>query len=156
MSLDILLLVQLLATVGMTAVIWFVQIAHYPLHMRVPEQGFAAYQQAHMYRVTFVVGPLMLVEAAAASWLLLMPLPENLVWLAWVGFAMVLLVWISTACLQVPCHHRLERGYDLQALRRLLATNWIRTGLWTGRAVIAVMMCVLAWHLGSEQQGHVI
>ena len=156
MSLDILLLVQLLATVGMTAVIWFVQIAHYPLHVLVPEQSFAAYQQAHMYRVTFVVGPLMLVEAAAASWLLLMPLPDNLVWLAWVGFAMVLLVWISTACLQVPCHHRLERGYDLQALRRLLATNWIRTGLWTGRAVIAVMMCVLAWHLSSEQQGHVI
>ena len=155
MTLADLLLVQLVASSGMAAVIWFVQIAHYPLHALVPEGSFFVYHAAHLYRVSFIVGPLMLVETAAASWILFMPLTHALATLAWVGFGLILMLWLSTALLQVPCHRRLEHGYDLQALRRLVATNWIRTVLWTGRVLIAVMMCAEIWQSAHELQGQV-
>ena len=140
------LLLQLVASVGMAAVIWFVQIAHYPLHFHVPADAFAAYQQSHMYRVTFIVGPLMLTETIAATWLLFLPLPCELADLAWIGFILVVLVWISTAVWQVPCHRRLEVGRDEKALRKLILTNWVRTALWTARSVVA---CAMVWPLLS-------
>ena len=140
------LLLQLVASVGMAAVIWFVQIAHYPLHFHVPADASAAYQQSHMYRVTFIVGPLMLTETIAATWLLFLPLPCELADLAWIGFILVVLVWISTAVWQVPCHRRLEVGRDEKALRKLILTNWVRTALWTARSVVA---CAMVWPLLS-------
>ncbi len=136
------LLLQLVASVGMAAVIWFVQIAHYPLHRHVPADAFVAYQRSHMYRVTFIVGPLMLAETIAAVWLLFLPLPFDLVDLAWIGIILVVLLWISTAVWQIPCHRRLEVGRDEQALRTLIHTNWIRTSLWTARSVVA---CAMVW-----------
>ena len=140
------LLLQLVASVGMAAVIWFVQIAHYPLHYHVPADAFAAYQRSHMYRVTFIVAPLMLAETIAAAWLLFLPLPCELVDLAWIGITLVVLLWISTAVWQVPCHRRLEIGRDERALRTLIHTNWIRTTLWTARSVVA---CAMVWPLLS-------
>ena len=138
-----LVLVQLIVTCGMTAVIWFVQVAHYPLHLLVPESVFLQYQKSHLLRVTFIVGPLMLVESVVASWLLFLSLPDLLGVLAWSGFVLLLLLWISTACLQVPCHRILEHEHDPDTIRRLVATNWVRTILWSARSVIAVVMMVM-------------
>ena len=65
------MLLQAFATFAMTGLIWCVQLVHYPLFRAVGEPGYAAYQDAHMRLTTLVVGPLMLLEAATALWLLL-------------------------------------------------------------------------------------
>ena len=56
------LLLQLLTTLAMFGLIWFVQIVHYPLFVRVGEPGFRDYAGLHATRTTYVVAPLMLVE----------------------------------------------------------------------------------------------
>ncbi len=143
LSLDIILLAQAVGSLGMFGAIWVIQTAHYPLQRHVEEQQFVTFQASHMRRISYVVGPLMLIEAAAAVWLLFMELPEPGTQLAWIGMGLVLLLWLSTLILQVPCHWILERGWDAKAHHRLVMTNWLRTVAWTGRAVIAVWMLML-------------
>lgn len=131
-----------LSTTLMTGVIWFVQIVHYPLFARVGADAFAAYEQAHQTRTTIVVGPLMLIEAATAGVILISRLGDPLTesYAAWCGFGLVVVIWASTALVQVPLHRRLQAGYDVRAGRLLVTTNFVRTVAWSVRTIIAFSM----------------
>lgn len=133
------LYVHAASTLAMTGLIWFVQVVHYPLMGRVGEQGYKAYQDAHMRRTTWVVGPLMLAEMSSAA-LLIFTLGPQAYPLTITGIVMLVLIWGSTAGLQVPAHNRMLDGFDASAHRRLVGTNWGRTLLWSARGVLA---CVL-------------
>ncbi len=138
----LLLPLQLLSTLAMFGLIWFVQVVHYPLFLQVDAEQFPAYEATHANRTTYVVAPLMLVELATAGLLLLPGLrPASvLTWQAWAGAALVGIIWLSTAFLQVPLHNRLQLGYSADVIDKLVATNWIRTIAWSARAVL-----VLRW-----------
>jgi hypothetical protein len=41
-----------------------------------------------------------------------------------------------------PLHGRLNANFSQATLDRLIATNWIRTVAWTGRAAVAIAMLV--------------
>lgn len=131
------LLVHAASTCAMTGLIWFVQIVHYTLMSKVGSAGYEHYQDAHMKRTTWVVAPLMLTELASAVALLIV-LGVTIWTIA--GLIMLALIWVSTATLQVPAHNRMLKGFDADAHRRLVGTNWVRTLLWTLRAILA---CVL-------------
>ena len=139
---EIALIAQAVSTFGMLGVIWLVQLEIYPLQIHVKREDYLAYQAAHMYRVSFVVAPLMLVEVATSAWLLFLPLSSCGMTLAWVGVGLVFLLWISTLVLQVPCHWKLEKERDEAVIRRLVRTNWVRTVGWTARAVVVAWLLV--------------
>jgi hypothetical protein len=70
----------------------------------------------------------MLTEAATAL-LLVFRRPEDIpLAAALVGLALVGVVWLSTALLQVPRHSTLGSGFDHAAWSGLVLTNWVRTG----------------------------
>jgi hypothetical protein len=121
----------------LTGLIWTIQIVHYPLFEQVGENRFVRYHARHMRRITWVAGPLMLVEAGSAA--LLFSLGERSPWFS-LGLVALAAVWVSTLLLQVPLHDRLTRGYDRQTIRRLSFTNGIRTLGWTLRAACLLMM----------------
>ena len=129
------------ATCFMVGLIWFVQIVHYPLMRRVSADGFPAYALAHQRRTTWIVAPMMLVEAASAL-LLAWPAFGGVKYnsLPWIGLALLAVVWFSTFALQVPLHTRLASCFDDAACRRLVRTNWIRTFAWTARGIVALLM----------------
>lgn len=133
---DLVIPVHTVSTLAMFGVIWIVQLVHYPLMARVGESSFREYQRQHVRRITWVVGPLMLAEVATALSILI-DAPSG--WserAAWTGIGLVTLAWVATALFSVPLHGRLERGFDAATHRRLVATNWIRTCVWTARAVL--------------------
>ena len=133
-------LFQVASTWTMVGVIWFVQVVHYPLMGQVGKEGFPSYAKAHARRTTWVVAPPMLIEAATALMLAIRP-PEFLgIREAWAGLALLVVVWISTAILQVPRHGRLACGFDPGAHRTLVATNWIRTLAWTARGILLIQV----------------
>lgn len=132
-----LLLLHAAATWMLTGLIWTIQIVHYPLFEQVGQDRFVRYHARHMRRITWVAGPLMLVEAGSAA--LLFFLGERSLWFS-LGLVALGAVWASTLLLQVPLHDRLTRGYDLQTIRRLTITNGIRTLGWTLRAACLLMM----------------
>jgi hypothetical protein len=133
-----LLLVQLTCTLAMTGLIWFVQIAHYPLLALVDPTSFTRYEVENTTRTGWVVGPLMCVELATAV-LMLSPrlrpaaIPASA---AIAGTTLVAILWLSTALIQVPLHNRLSSGYSAAAIAALVATNWIRTLAWTARSAL--------------------
>ncbi len=135
-----LLLIHAAATWALAGLIWTIQAVHYPLFARVGADGYRVFQQEHMSRITPLVGPLMVTEAAAAAILLVAALRGALdgpAPAAVAGFVLLVLIWISTAAWQAPLHGRLAQGFDAALHRRLVRTNWARTVLWTARAVLA-------------------
>jgi len=137
------LLVHAAATFAMVGLIWFVQIAHYPLFGRVGSSAFPAYHRGHMQRTTWVVTPLMLVELATALWLALTQPDARLLW-PWWNLCLLAAIWASTFLLQVPQHRRLAKGFDEQVHRHLVSSNWVRTVAWSGRGAL------LLWVLGIQ------
>lgn len=133
-------LTHLAATLVMVGVIWIVQIVHYPLFGNVGAEGFAVYETEHSRRITFVVAPLMLAELATAV-LLVWSRPAGVTALqAWIGVALVAVVWASTFFVQVPLHGKLGGGFDADAHARLVLTNWVRTAAWSLRGALVVWM----------------
>ncbi len=132
-----LLAIHAFATLSMTGLIWFVQVVHYPLFARVGPDAFAAYEREHQHRTTVVVAPLMLAEAIAAAVLVAQPEAGAL---EWIGAALVVFLWASTALVQVPLHRRLDAAFDARTVSLLVRTNWLRTLAWTARAIIALVL----------------
>lgn len=134
-----LLLTHVVATLGMVAVIWFVQLVHYPLFADVGVEGFARYEARHTARISWVVVPLMLVELATAIALVAMDAPFAPLWERWLGLALVIGAWVVTFTLSVPEHGRLSQGFDAGAFERLVSTNWLRTVAWTGHGGLVLL-----------------
>ena len=126
----------------MVGLIWMVQIVHYPLFNDVGQENYVQYQQRHQSNITYIVAPVMLVELATAILLLVYPVAGLNESLVYVGIGLVILVWLSTALIQVPCHGKLVTGFDQTAYNWLVNSNWIRTVAWSGRGVIVTMMLV--------------
>lgn len=136
MTVSALLNAQFLAAIVMTGIIWFVQIVHYPLLATVGASEFCDYTRRHQVLITWIVGPPMLVEVAAAGALLILAPLLLLSPLYTSALVMLFVIWISTAVLQVPLHGKLCQARDEHSIRRLVLTNWIRTIAWTARAVL--------------------
>lgn len=148
------LVAQLAASSAMAAIAWFVQRVHYPLFIFVlppdPAAGVlsstapndaAAYHDENVRRTRPVVLVPMGVEAATAAWLACFPpdpigRPATLV-----GLALVAVVILSTAFVQVPLHARL-RSADASrgTIEALVRSTWLRTLAWTARMALAAWM----------------
>jgi uncharacterized membrane protein len=135
-----LLILQFAATWYMVGLIWMVQIVHYPLFDRVDETQFAAFEAAHSRLITPIVGLPMLVELSTAIWMVIVGGPATIPrWIPLVGLVAVILIWLVTALVSVPCHQRLAAGFDGPTHQWLVLSNWLRTLLWSGRGIM------LAW-----------
>jgi hypothetical protein len=141
-----LLVTQILATAMMTGIIWFVQIVHYPLFLKVPLEGFVSYEQSHTVRTGLVVAPLMLLEMGTAIGLVGLALfsgEKTTVGLSPLhlgALGCLLLIWASTFLIQVPLHQLLEQRADPKAMELLVSTNWIRTILWSIRLGLLALL----------------
>lgn len=129
---------QFVSTYALFGLIWFVQIVHYPLFLRIEAKGFGSFEAEHAQRTGYVAAPLMIAELLSSLLFLNAQLrPVALSFgQAKVGAALTVLTWVSTFVLQVPLHNRLHHGFDEPAIRRLVGTNWLRTTLWTVRAAL--------------------
>ena len=56
----------------------------------------------------------------------------------WTGLGLVIVIWASTALLQIPLHNSLGRGLDLEAIEKLVSGNWVRTVAWSMRSILVL------------------
>lgn len=134
-------LVNLLSTWFLVGLIWTIQVVHYPLFAAVGTDRFVAYEESHARLITYVVGPVMLIEAATTV-LLVAARPAAIpAWIAWAGVVLLAVIWLSTALIQVPAHGRLADGFDVAVHSRLVSSNWIRTIAWTARGALLAAAC---------------
>jgi hypothetical protein len=83
----------------------------------------------------------MIIEATTALVLALLTWGRWHWWLALLGLLLVVVIWVSTAYVQVPCHKALDDRLDATVVNRLVRTNWIRTLAWTARGLLAILIC---------------
>lgn len=133
---------HLAATAAMAGVLWVVQLAVYPLFDAIGGGGFTAYHRRYIGAVVWIVGPLMLAEAASALLLVVQGVRGPL----FLGsLAALATLWLMTFAVQAPLHRQLTRGYDPAVHRQLVLTNWFRTAAWTVRALlVGVWLCRLS------------
>lgn len=142
------------ATFYLVGLIWFVQVVHYPLFAVVGIAEFQAYEKRHRSWITWVVGPPMLIEGFSACGLTWYGPSELFAWSWWTSLALLAVVWLSTALIQMPCHAQLSRGFDTVIHRRLVRTNWLRTFAWSARGFLLLWIALeLAGSFSSEPQG---
>jgi len=134
------LILHLAATAYMTGVIVLVQLLHYPSFGWVDAERYPEFQTMHERQITWVVGPAMLLEIFLAFWIATHTPSGVDPMHAQLGLGLLILIWLSTAFLQVPRHSALAKGYQKAPHRSLVRTNWIRTVAWACRLVIAASM----------------
>ncbi len=141
---ELALLVNVATGFALFGLIWTIQVDVYPLFAHTGAQEFPEFHRQHSNGITRVVAPLMVAELGSSIALVLTPPAWTGRGPWWLGLALVLLAWISTALLQVPAHGVLGDGFDAATHRRLVRTNWIRTAAWSGRALL------LSWLLAPR------
>lgn len=131
----------------MAGVIWVVQLVHYALFDRVGANNWQVYHEAHARRMTWVVLAPMVAELGSSCLLpFSSPLPGADTQghaLLWAGAICAIFTWAVTFFISVPLHQKLTAGFDAEACRALVATNWWRTVLWTLHAALVLAILEL-------------
>ncbi len=116
----------------------------YPVFALVGAREFAAIHTLHAARITFLIGPALLV-AFGANALLLIDRPAHVpLWLAFAAAIAGGIVLAYTALVAVPLHARLGAGPDAAAIASLNATEWVRAFATFAQALcdVAMVWCV--------------
>lgn len=129
-------LVHVASSAFMAGVIWFVQIVHYPLMRHVTER-WSEFEIAHQNRTTFVVAPIMFLEALSTM-MVWLDRPSDALRLT--SLITLVAVLLSTFAVQVPIHAALSKGFQPALHRALVRTNMIRAVLWTVRTILGILI----------------
>ncbi|REK17609.1 MAG: hypothetical protein DWQ40_09185 [Actinobacteria bacterium] len=135
-----LLLIHALATWFMIGLIWTIQTVHYPLFALVGSGSFPSYEASHTRRMGWLLAIPAGVEVttgAALVWVRPAPVSLDLVL---VGGALLAVMWVITALIQVPLHRRLSSFWSTHEIGQLVRSNWIRTGGWSVRGLLVIAM----------------
>lgn len=132
-------LVNLFVTYIMCGALWLTQLSYYPLLGivgRLDGDVYDAAERAHIRRVSGIAWLMLSIELATSA-LLLWTRPRAFAFpAALAGFALIVVIWVSTLGCQNRCHKMLAAGFRPEIHRLLLHTNWVRVVAWTTRAVI--------------------
>ena len=127
-------LIQLAVTWALVGSSWYTQIIHYPLYHKIKE-GFVEYERAHMRRVAFFIAPLMIIEVVSA--IILVGLSEGrLAILSVINLVFLIFIWLATFLFQITQHQKLTIRFSKKIVQSLIASNWVRTLLWSGKGAI--------------------
>jgi len=146
MNQELIIAIHLAATLFMTGLIWFVQIVHYPLFASVPSDSYSTYERLHQRLTTWVVAPAMLTELLSGAWIATFVADYRNDPLFGLAGAALIVIWLSTVLLQVPCHQLLAEKFSPQTHQKLVRSNWIRTLGWSIRSVL--LLALLLTHAG--------
>jgi hypothetical protein len=128
------------ATWFMVGLIWTIQSVHYPLFVRVGPPSFERYESEHTHRMARLLAIPAGLEVGTGL-ALVWTRPEGLgLTPVLMSGALLAIIWVTTAVVQVPLHKRLTAGYDRSVVLRLVKSNWLRTGVWTARGVLVTTM----------------
>ena len=136
---EIMAVLQGASTMAMLGVIWVVQLCVYPRFADLDPEKFVGAHLRHCAGIGLVVAPLMLTELFTAIFLVWAGNGGRVQWLV---LALTLCTFLSTAFIQAPCHRRLMQGYDEARCRSLTCGNWIRTGLWSVKALLVFALAI--------------
>lgn len=136
MDINTLFLLNFASSFFLCGLIWIIQILHYPFFARLDRKKYSDHQQKHMFTISFLVIPIMLIELITSILLVMQPTDFRFEFI--IGLILVITVWASTFFLQMPIHQKLLQGYNKGTIQKLVSTNWIRTIGWTLKSILTL------------------
>ena len=130
--------IHLISTSMMVAIIWIVQILHYPTFKFIDQKKYEEFQDFHMKRISYLIIPIMFVELS--SGVIVLIIDSSLYTPFGVSLMLLIFIWILTALLFSKVHAYLLKGYDEDSINKLIDLNWIRTIFWTVRFIILMKL----------------
>lgn len=119
--------IHLVSTAWMCAIIWFVQLVHYPSFQYIRAEKFTSFHSFHSRWTTVIVFPAMLAELVLSGLNAWQKTSEQSLLI----FGLTVSTWALTFFVSVPFHNQLSKGYNLKAAKLLILTNWPRVIAWT-------------------------
>ena len=136
----IILFLHALSTFIIFGVIWYAQIAFYPLLVFIGKKEFTKYKKEYNKRV-MPLAFLVLITELLTGILLLWIRPISIpLWQVYTGLLLMAIAWILTWFVEVPKHKELELAFNLKVQSVLVRTNLIRAVIWTARVILVFMM----------------
>jgi len=143
---DLLFYVHFFTVCFMTGVIWIIQLIHYPSFRDIAPERFAQFHQFHSSQITWVVGPVMMVQLLTAVGLVNFRPPSVSAPMSGFFLGLSAAVFFVTAFISVPAHQELSLGFKEGAHQTLVLTNWIRTALWSCHSLLCL------WILSTQER----
>jgi len=112
-----------------------------------PEEVSYRYAAEHQWRTTWIVAPVMFVEAITGLLVVFVhPVGMGPV-VAALGFLLIVFIFYRTGVVHVPQHRFLASQHEVETCRdetcrELVRSNWLRTFAWTIRGAIVGFMLV--------------
>ena len=127
---------HILTTLFMWGFITCIQLIHYPMIRFLQPESRPVFEKFHQRQISPLVVFSMGLEAFTGLWLCYV---HSFKGFYLIGLTLIVLIWLSTLLLQVPMHNNIAKGVKVESsTNRLIRTNWIRTVLWTVRALVVV------------------
>ena len=125
---------HLITTSMMVAIIWIVQILHYPTFLFIDKKQYTEFQQFHMKKISYIIIPIMIVELFSGLGILFLIQKGQILFYG--SLALLVLIWMLTGLLFTKYHSELSKKYNQETILQLIRFNWIRTLLWTIRLAL--------------------
>jgi hypothetical protein len=123
---------------GLLTTIWVVQLVIYPAFHSIDAAVFRSWHAGYNATITWVVAPLILLQAGLAVWLWFAGAAPRGLLVA--NLLLTAVAWGVTFGISVPCHEALQRELSSAVIDRLVQTNWIRTAAWTLTFLISLLL----------------
>ena len=119
---------RLLLDFGLCILIWMVQLIVYPSFAFYNNTQLLTWHKTYTKAIAFIVIPLMLGQLGIAIYQVF--IVQNSYTL--VSIVLVVFLWGITLLKFAPMHQQISEGNtQIQLLKTLVQTNWIRTIIWT-------------------------
>ena len=136
----ILLMFRVAVDFGMLVLIWLVQLIIYPSFEFSDKETFLLWHEKYTGLITVVVLPLMLGQLALTGY----QLTQDRSWSTIACMILIAVCWVVTFTLSVPAHNQLQTvGNEVEVVRWLVLTNWLRTIAWTAISILSIRYFVL-------------
>lgn len=121
-------LARSLVDFGLVVLIWLVQLIVYPSFQFTAKEHLMSWHQTYSGLISAFVIPLMFSQAFLIVYLTY----QRPGILNFASLLCVILAWVFTFSLSVPCHTLIAQGnLEDSVLQRLVFTNWPRTLAWS-------------------------
>lgn len=121
---------------GMLILIWLVQLIIYPSFEFSARETFVQWHAKYTAVITLVVLPLMCAQLGLVIWQFY---NGGRGWETSTALGLILFCWLVTFALSVPAHNQLQTiGNEIDTVRWLVLTNWLRTIGWTAVSLLSI------------------
>ena len=128
--------IQYISCIFLCGLIWIIQLVHYPAFKYVDSSNFVKFEKFHTQQISLIVIPVMLLELVTAVQLVFI----NGSLIMKLNLLLALAIWTVTFIYSAPCHVKLSKGKNEKIIDLLIKTNWLRTFLWSFKALLLTYM----------------